>query len=382
MVQEQVARQSVGPVSGQSIGQNGPILKDAPSTSGPSEEGFREEASCEEGGSLVPAVLAFAAAFAPPLDADSLADALVAGQLSPRTRRAYASDLAELLSVLQTWDVRLPQVTQGHLHAYRAWLAGEPAPGLTPRPACAPATVSRKVSVARQFFDEAEGRGLIPANPAARLRGFRVSDESKTLGLSRHQARDVLEAIDTATLLGLRDRAMLSLMIRTGIRCMDVRGATLGALGETQGHRTLRVRGKGNKERTVKVPPEVARHLDAWRQAAGALREEADRTPLFCGIVKAGRGRDMRYGLYREGQRPLSAGGVWKAVVRRVRAAGIAENITPHSTRHTFITLALDGGAPLHKVQVAAGHADPRTTERYWRTQQNLDDNAVDYVRL
>ena len=58
------------------------------------------------------------------------------------------------------------------------------------------------------------------------------------------------------------------------------------------------------------------------------------------------------------------------------------DNITPHSTRHTFITLALDGGAPLHKVQVAAGHADPRTTERYWRTKQNLDDNAVDYVRL
>ena len=47
-----------------------------------------------------------------------------------------------------------------------------------------------------------------------------------------------------------------------------------------------------------------------------------------------------------------------------------------------MITLALDSGAPLHKGQVAAGHADPRTTERYWRTQENLDDNAVDYVRL
>ena len=58
------------------------------------------------------------------------------------------------------------------------------------------------------------------------------------------------------------------------------------------------------------------------------------------------------------------------------------ENITPHSTRHTCITLALDEGAPLHKVHDVAGHADPRTTERYWRTKQNLDDSAVDYVRL
>ena len=84
----------------------------------------------------------------------------------------------------------------------------------------------------------------------------------------------------------------------------------------------------------------------------------------------------------RDGQQPLAEKAIWKIVVRRVKAVGITENITPHSTRHTFITLALDAGAPLHKVQVAAGHADPRTTERYWRTQQNLDDNAVDYVRL
>ena len=331
---------------------------------------------------LVPIAPALPAAFAPPLDADALADALVAGQLSPRTRRAYASDLAELLSVLEEWQVGLTGVTRDHLHAYRSWLAGEAVAGLTPRKACAPASVSRKVSVARQFFAEAEGRGLIPANPAARLRGFRVSDESKTLGLSRQQARELLEKIDTATLLGLRDRALLSLMIRTGLRRMDALGATLGALGEQQGHRTLRVVSKGNKERLIKIPPEVARHLDAWRGAAGALREEAGRTPLFCGIVKAGRGKGMRYLLYGGGQRPLSEAAVWKVVVRRAREAGITENVTPHSTRHTFITLALDAGAPLHKVQVAAGHADPRTTERYWRTKQNLDDNAVDYVRL
>lgn len=320
--------------------------------------------------------------FVPPVNADSLADALVAGQLSLRTRRAYASDLTELLSVLESWNVGLTAVNRDHLNAYRAWLAGESVPGLAPRLACAPASVSRKVSVTRQFFAEAESRGLIPVNPAARLRGFQVSDESKTLGLSRQQARDLLDRIDTTMLLGLRDRALLSLMIRTGLRRMDALGATLGALGEQQGHRTLRVRSKGNKERLIKIPTEVVRHLDAWREAAGRLRQEVDKTPLFCGLVKAGRGKEMRYVLVGDGQQALSESAVWKVVVRRAQAAGIGENITPHSTRHTFITLALDAGAPLHKVQVAAGHADPRTTERYWRTKQNLDDNAVDYIRL
>ena len=62
--------------------------------------------------------------------------------------------------------------------------------------------------------------------------------------------------------------------------------------------------------------------------------------------------------------------------------SAVPEGFILDAVRHAFITLALDGGAPLHKVQAAAGHADPRTTERYWRTRQNIDDNAVDYVRL
>lgn len=320
--------------------------------------------------------------FAPPQDADGLVDALVAGQLSPRTRRAYASDLAELLSVLDAWNVSLPAVTRDHLHAYRSWLDGQDVPGLTTRPRCAPATVSRKVSVCRRLFAEALDRGMVPSDPAARLRGFSVSSESKTLGLSREQARALLEKIDTTTLLGLRDRAMLSLMLRTGLRRMDVVGATVGALGEQRGHKTLKIVSKGNKERLVKVPPEVAWHLDEWRAGARAVREERDATPLFCGLVKAGRGKECVYLPYRDGQKPLADSALWKVVLRRAKAAGIADRVTPHSTRHAFITLALDGGAPLHKVQAAAGHADPRTTERYWRTKQNLEDNAVDYVRL
>jgi len=320
--------------------------------------------------------------FAAPQGADGLADALVAGQLSPRTRRAYASDLAELLSVLDLWGIGLAGVTRAHLHAYRDWLDGQDAPGLEKRPRCAPATVSRKLSVLRRFFAEALDRGMITADPATRLRGFSVSGESKTLGLDKAQARALLGSIETTTLLGLRDAAILSLMIRTGLRRMDVVGAAVENLGEQRGHKTLRVLSKGNKERLVKVPGEVAFRVEAWRAAASALREERPGTPLFCGLVKAGRGKEAVYLMYGEGQKPLSDNALWKIVAKRAKAAGIADNITPHSTRHAFITLALDGGAPLHKVQAAAGHADPRTTERYWRTKQNLDDNAVDYIHL
>ncbi|MBV9850280.1 MAG: tyrosine-type recombinase/integrase, partial [Armatimonadetes bacterium] len=211
------------------------------------------------------------AAFAAPRDAGALADALVAGQLSPRTRRAYAADLAELLSVLDAWGLDFRHVTRDHLHAWRAWLDGQDAPGLPPRKRCAPATVSRKVCVCRRLFAEALERGLIQSDPAARLRGFSVSPESKTPGLSREDARRLLAAIDTSTLLGLRDLAILSLMLRTGLRRMDVINATVGALGEQRGHKTLRVVSKGNRERLVKVPPEVAWQVERWREAARAL---------------------------------------------------------------------------------------------------------------
>ena len=331
-------------------------------------------------GALAPAL------FAPPADAGGLAEALVAGQLSPRTRRAYASDLAELLGVLAAWRLDFRWVTRDHLHAYRAWLDGQTVPGLPERRRCAPATVSRKVSVCRRFFAEAEARGLTAHDPAARLRGFRAPSESRTLGLDRADARRLLDAIDVSgdapDVLDLRDLAVLSLMLRTGLRRMDVIGATVGAWGEQRGHRTLRVVSKGNAERLVKVPPEVAWQVDRWREAARASRQERPETPLFCALVRRGRGPDARRVAAADGQRPLSDNALWKLVLRRVRAAGLTDNITPHSTRHAFITLALDGGAPLHKVQAAAGHADPRTTERYWRTKQNLDDNAVDYVKL
>lgn len=234
--------------------------------------------------------------FAAPTDADSLVDALVAGQLSARTRRAYASDLAELLSVLETWNLRIGDVSRDHLHAYRSWLAGEEVSGLERKEKpCAVATVSRKISVCRQLFAEALDRGLIEVNPAARVRGFTVSQESKTLGLSRNQAKDLLDGMETTTLLGLRDKAMLSLMIRTGLRRMDVIGATLGKLGERDGHTVLTMISKGSKERTVKIPVEVARHLAAWREAATRFREELPTTPLFCGVVKQGRGEHAIY---------------------------------------------------------------------------------------
>ena len=83
-----------------------------------------------------------------------------------------------------------------------------------------------------------------------------------------------------------------------------------------------------------------------------------------------------------------SLGGTRSVIVPCTRSSNVGSGLQdssdsgPHGLRATFVTLALEGGAPLHLVQRAAGHADPRTTERYWRRKEGLDDNAVDYIRL
>ncbi len=78
---------------------------------------------------------------------------------------------------------------------------------------------------------------------------------------------------------------------------------------------------------------------------------------------------------------PIS-GRLIERLVKHYAAATGVSTLSPHGLRASFITLALEGGAALHKVQYAAGHQDPRTTERYQKRKLNLDDNAVDYIKF
>ncbi len=305
-------------------------------------------------------------------------EAVVAGQWSANTRRAYEGDVLlfqRFLAAVGRAD--LAGVTRDDLIAYRGWLASR----------YAPATVNRRLSVVRSLFREALLRGEIERDPTAHLKQMRVADESPTEALDALSARALLDHIDRSTLLGLRDVALLSLLMRTGLRRSEIGPLTLASMGTERGHYTLTVRGKGDKRRLVKLPVDVWRDIQAWLDARaaverrhGGMEAPPPATPIFVEVRKVGRGDQSHYRAV--GQAGLTPDAVWIVVKRHIAAAGIAGNITPHSLRHTFITLALEGRAPLHKVQYAAGHADPRTTERYHRRKENLDDNATDYVKL
>lgn len=264
------------------------------------------------------------------------------------------------------WD----GVTADDLDRYREWLSES----------YARTTANRRLTVIRTLYGEAVRRHLVTDNPGDRLRGVRGRDDREGGALTRGEAKKLLShtegdlARPSLRLIAQRDLAVLAILIRTGLRRFEVVALRVGDLGMAQGHNVITIRaGKGNVTRTVKLPPDVRRMVDGWLDAAtNAGLVLAGEDPLFV---------EVRRGGHLGSRKALSDRAVHTIVTRRLRAAGL-QQLGPHALRASFVTLALEGGAPLHIVQRAAGHADPRTTERYWRRKDNLDDNAVDYIKL
>ncbi len=287
----------------------------------------------------------------------------VTGQLSTRSERIYRHDAEVFASFLLDQGLTvgtLHLLTRSHLIAYRKYL-GE---------SYAKATASRMFSVARRILQEYVYRGTLATNPAAGIKTFSVANETPYTTLEKDEAKALLKTIDTTKTKGKRDYAILSLLLRTGLRRSECSALNLEDLKQEQGH-TIAVieHGKGDKRGIVKVPVDVMRAIDLYLEAAGRSDVPSD-APLFVGFDR--------------GDHPTAERVSDKLLERLVKQAGtkIGKNLSPHSLRASFITLTSEGGAQLEQVQYASRHADPRTTQRYRKRKLNLDDNAVDYLKL
>ena len=296
---------------------------------------------------------------------DEMTDYVVSGQLANRTRLAYAADLADFGRWLG--PRRLDQVTPEHLAAYRDDLRGR---GLKV------STINRRLSSVRQLFQEAVYRGVVASSPADRLKSFKAPREGVTPALAAEDARRLLDSIPLDTLKGRRDHLLIHLGIRTSLRRAELGALTISSISEDQGHHVIWATTKGAQEHRVKLPVDLKRELDEYLELL-PYREDPD-GPLF---------PRMRKGLAGDARTiitPVAAvsdHGIWEMVSQRMVAAGLGP-LGPHSLRATFATLALRGGAKLQRVQYAMGHADPRTTERYDRSKDDLDDAAGDYIKI
>ena len=209
-------------------------------------------------------------------------------------------------------------------------------------------TVSRRLSVIAGFYRTCVFDALLEHSPADYVRRPTVPTESTTLGLSHLQFEAMLAAARDSD--NPNDFALVSMLGLLGLRIFEATGCRVEDLAEVHGHRVLRVVGKGGKVATTPLPPAVGRAVD--RAVAGRVAG-----PIL--LSRIGTRMDRH------------------AATRRLRhlaaVAGVSiARMHPHMLRHTFVTTMLDAGVDLRDVQIAARHADPRTTMRYHKTNLTL----------
>ena len=285
-----------------------------------------------------------------------LAAVWLAGYRSARTRRAYALDLTAWLDWLHGLDVDVLAARRVHVDLWVRHLLDTGA---------ASSSTARRLSALTSFYQHLITHDVLVANPATAVRRPRVDpDHTATVGLDRAQARAFLAAADTDPgPARLRTAAAARLLLHLGLRVDELAAADTTDLGHDRGHRVLTVTRKGGRRATVVLPPATAAALDAYLTQRAHEGVDPPAGPLLATATG----------------RRLDQSALCKLVRRLARAAGIPswQQLTPHSLRHTAITLALDAGAALRDVQDFAGHRDPRTTRRYDHARDTLDRNAA-----
>ncbi|PZU47267.1 MAG: recombinase XerC [Microbacterium sp.] len=262
-------------------------------------------------------------------------------RLSPATVRAYASDLRDLSDA--TGDLSLEDLDLEHLRTW-LWRASERGD--------ARATIARRTASARGFFAWATDAGIIASDPSLRL----VAPK-RGRSLPKVATADAVDGVlDAASVraadgdpIALRDAAILELLYASALRVAELCGADLDELDRHR--RTIRVLGKGSKERIVPYGDPAAHALDAYLATGRpALVARGSGTPaLFLGARGARLGTRAAY-----------------EVVSRVLAPAVGrERVGPHALRHSAATHLLDGGADLRTVQEMLGHASLGTTQIY-----------------
>jgi integrase/recombinase XerC len=268
--------------------------------------------------------------------------------LSRHTVRAYEGDVQSLLAYACHAGVSSPGELD--LATLRGWLAGQHESG------AARATLARRGAAARAFTGYAARRGWLAADPGPQLgvpkarrvlpQVLRREEMDRALADCEDRAlRESAAGERTAAALAVRDAAVLELLYATAIRVSELCELDTGGLDQSR--RTVRVLGKGRKERVVPVGLPAMRALARWEEAGRpVLASERSGAALFLG-ARGGR------------LDPRTARRIVHASLRAASDAG------PHAIRHTAATHLLEGGADLRSVQEILGHASPATTQIY-----------------
>ena len=277
------------------------------------------------------------------------------------TRQAYAQAVAQFFRWCERRGLsELGRLEPVHVAAYVEQLSKTHA---------AP-SVKQHLAAVRMLFDWLVVGQVVRSNPASVVRGpSHIVKRGRTPILSPEEARQLFESIPTDSLVGLRDRALIGVLIYSFARI----SAALAMRVEDyfpQGKRWwLRLHEKGGKNHEMPVHHSLEEYLDSYVRAAGIGEDK--KGPLFRAALTKNGGLS---------ERPLDRRNALEMIYRRSRAAGIATQIGCHTFRATGITIYLTNGGTLEKAQMMAAHSSPRTTKLYDRTNDVVSLDEVERV--
>jgi len=298
-------------------------------------------------------------AIAPTDQARAVVNLVLDGLSSQHSRRAYGKALADFLQ----WHSSQgrPALSKALVQAYKVKLEADK---------LAPSTINLRLAAIRKLAAEASDNALLDpilASGVKAVKGVKTAGVRAGNWLTKEQAQRLLNTPDVATVKGLRDRAVLAVLIGCGLQRSEAAALTCAHLQQREGRWCIvDLVGKGNRTRTVPAPSWAKAAIDAWLDVAGIAEGR-----VFRAVNKAGEvtGQD------------LTDQAIFDVVGEYAAGCGLG-HIGAHDLRRTFAKLAHRGGAALDQVQLSLGHSSIQTTERYLGLRQDLTSAPCDFLGL
>ena len=278
-----------------------------------------------------------------PVDEEIIGRWMASLDLASGTKETYLSGFKAFCWFVRSTSLDFDELTRDDVKSFKEYLVDEKK--------LKPATVSSYLASVRSFYAYSEDNGI--ENIAHRVKGVTDSRSFKKEPLTPDQARRLLASIDCSTEKGMRDFAILNLMLRTGLRDIEIVRANCKDIQTKAGVDVLYVQGKGraSKDNFVVLTPKALSPITTYLEKRGNVNEL---DPLFASVSSRNAGER------------LTVRSVSRIAKSALRAIGIDdERYTAHSLRHTAITFSLLGGATERDAQQMARHANITTTMLY-----------------